>query len=100
MTSHHSSRGLALGVASIPAGTPMPFPAPAVGLFTAIIAGYNSRFGANHRIEVFDPNGSFLRTPPLLNQASRSLPQPSSVGVTGCALQSVLSFGQLMRIWK
>src|SRR6267154_4730109 len=36
----------------------------------------------------------------LANHQSRSLPQPSSVGGIGCALQSVLSFGQLMRIWK
>src|SRR5256885_10392414 len=36
----------------------------------------------------------------LVNHQSRSLPQPSSVGGIGCALQSVLSFGQLMRMWK
>src|SRR5882724_324159 len=36
----------------------------------------------------------------LVNHQSRSLPQPSSVGGIGCDLQSVLSFGQLMRMWK
>jgi hypothetical protein len=33
----------------------------------------------------------------FVNHQSRSLPQPSSVGGTGCALHSALSFGQLMR---
>src|SRR3954467_11607995 len=36
----------------------------------------------------------------LVNHQSRSLPQPSSVGGMCCPLHSVLSFGQLMRIWK
>ena len=36
----------------------------------------------------------------LVNHQSRSLPQPSSLGGTGCALHSALSCGQVMRIWK
>jgi len=37
---------LALGVASIPAGLATPMPAPAIGIFTAIIGGFNNSRGA------------------------------------------------------
>src|SRR5690348_18170608 len=36
----------------------------------------------------------------FLNQASSSLPQPSSVGGTVCPLHPGLSAGQPIRIWK
>jgi SulP family sulfate permease len=51
---------LALGVASVPAGVTTPFPAPAVGLFTAIIAGFIiSAFGGS-RVQVGGPTAAFI----------------------------------------
>ena len=51
---------LALGVASVPAGAVMPFPAPAVGLFTAIIAGFIvSAFGGS-RVQIAGPTAAFM----------------------------------------
>lgn len=51
---------LALGVASIPPGVVTPFPAPAVGLFTAIIAGFIiSAFGGS-RVQIGGPAAAFV----------------------------------------
>lgn len=51
---------LALGVASVPAGVATPFPAPAVGLFTAIIAGFIiSAFGGS-RVQIGGPTAAFI----------------------------------------
>lgn len=51
---------LALGVASIPAQVATPFPAPAVGLFTAIIAGFIiSAFGGS-RVQIGGPTAAFI----------------------------------------
>lgn len=51
---------LALGVASIPAGVSTPFPAPAIGLFTAIIAGFIiSAFGGS-RVQIGGPAAAFV----------------------------------------
>ncbi|MFT3867976.1 MAG: SulP family inorganic anion transporter [Nibricoccus sp.] len=51
---------LALGVASIPAGVATPFPGPAVGLFTAIIAGFIiSAFGGS-RVQIGGPTAAFI----------------------------------------
>jgi sulfate permease, SulP family len=51
---------LALGVASIPAGAAMPFPAPAVGLFTAIIAGFIVSALGGSRIQIAGPTAAFM----------------------------------------
>jgi len=51
---------LALGVASIPAGTTMPFPAPAVGLFTAIIAGFIVSALGGSRVQIAGPTAAFM----------------------------------------
>ena len=51
---------LALGVASIPAGTAMPFPAPAVGLFTAIIAGFIVSALGGSRVQIAGPTAAFM----------------------------------------
>ncbi|MFT3783517.1 MAG: SulP family inorganic anion transporter [Nibricoccus sp.] len=51
---------LALGVASVPTGVATPFPAPAVGLFTAIIAGFIiSAFGGS-RVQIGGPTAAFI----------------------------------------
>jgi sulfate permease, SulP family len=51
---------LALGVASIPAGAAMPFPAPAVGLFTAIIAGFIVSLLGGSRVQIAGPTAAFM----------------------------------------
>ncbi|MBW8781626.1 MAG: STAS domain-containing protein [Verrucomicrobia bacterium] len=51
---------LAFGVASIPAGTTMPFPAPAVGLFTAIIAGFLISALGGSRVQIGGPTAAFI----------------------------------------
>jgi len=60
---------LAFGVASIPAGTAMPFPAPAVGLFTAIIAGFLISALGGSRVQIGGPTAAFI--PILLMIVSR-----------------------------
>jgi SulP family sulfate permease len=51
---------LALGVASVPAGTPTPFPAPAVGIFTAIIAGFLVSALGGSRVQIAGPTAAFM----------------------------------------
>jgi sulfate permease, SulP family len=51
---------LALGVASVPASVATPFPAPAVGLFTAIIAGFIVSALGGSRVQVAGPTAAFM----------------------------------------
>lgn len=51
---------LAFGVASIPAGATTPFPAPAVGLFTAIIAGFLVSALGGSRVQIGGPTAAFI----------------------------------------
>ncbi len=51
---------LALGVASIPPGATMPFPPPAVGLFTAIIAGFIVSALGGSRVQIAGPTAAFM----------------------------------------
>jgi SulP family sulfate permease len=51
---------LALGVASVPAGALTPFPAPAVGLFTAIIAGFVVSLLGGSRVQIAGPTAAFM----------------------------------------
>jgi SulP family sulfate permease len=51
---------LALGVASVPPGVPTPFPAPAVGLFTAIIAGFIVSALGGSRVQIAGPTAAFM----------------------------------------
>jgi SulP family sulfate permease len=51
---------LALGVASVPAGVATPFPAPAVGLFTAIIAGFIVSALGGSRVQIAGPTAAFM----------------------------------------
>ncbi len=51
---------LALGVASVPAGVATPFPAPAVGLFTAIIAGFIVSIFGGSRVQIAGPTAAFM----------------------------------------
>lgn len=51
---------LALGVASIPAGTATPFPAPAIGIFTAIIGGLIAAVLSGSRVQVSGPTAAFV----------------------------------------
>lgn len=51
---------LALGVASIPPGAVTPFPAPAVGLFTAIVAGFIIAALGGSRVQISGPTAAFI----------------------------------------
>lgn len=51
---------LALGIASIPPGTETPFPAPAMGMFTAIIAGFLISLLGGSRVQIGGPTAAFI----------------------------------------
>jgi SulP family sulfate permease len=51
---------LALGVASIPVGLATPFPAPALGLFTAIIGGLIVSVLGGSRVQIAGPTAAFV----------------------------------------
>jgi len=51
---------LALGVASIPVGLKTPFPAPAIGLFTAIIGGFIVSLLGGSRVQIAGPTAAFV----------------------------------------
>ncbi|CAN5567640.1 sulfate permease [soil metagenome] len=51
---------LALGIASIPSGTSTPFPAPALGLFTAIIAGFVISALGGSKVQIGGPTAAFV----------------------------------------
>ena len=78
---------LALGVASIPAGTPMPFPPPAVGLFTAIIAGFIVSALGGSRVQIAGPTAAFM--PIVLLIVER-------YGYDGLLLATIMAGGMLI----
>lgn len=51
---------LALGIASVPAGVATPFPAPALGIFTAIIAGFLIAALGGSRVQIGGPTAAFI----------------------------------------
>lgn len=51
---------LALGVASIPAGTATLMPAPAIGIFTAIIGGFFVSMLGGSRVQIAGPTAAFV----------------------------------------
>lgn len=51
---------LALGIASVPAGAETPFPAPALGIFTAIIAGFLISVFGGSRVQIGGPTAAFI----------------------------------------
>lgn len=51
---------LALGVASIPAGLATPIPAPALGIFTAIIGGIVVSLLGGSRVQIAGPTAAFV----------------------------------------
>ena len=51
---------LALGIASIPAGIATPFSAPALGIFTAIIAGLIISLLGGSRVQIGGPTAAFV----------------------------------------
>jgi len=51
---------LALGIASVPAGTITPYPAPALGMFTAIIAGFTISLLGGSRVQIGGPTAAFV----------------------------------------
>jgi SulP family sulfate permease len=51
---------LALGIASIPAGAETPMPAPALGIFTAIIAGLIISGLGGSRVQIGGPTAAFI----------------------------------------
>ncbi len=51
---------LALGIASVPPGAETPLPAPALGLFTAIIAGLLISLLGGSRVQIGGPTAAFI----------------------------------------
>lgn len=51
---------LALGIASVPAGADTPLPAPALGIFTAIIAGFLIASLGGSRVQIGGPTAAFI----------------------------------------
>jgi len=51
---------LALGIASVPAGAETPLPAPALGIFTAIIAGLLISVLGGSRVQIGGPTAAFI----------------------------------------
>lgn len=51
---------LALGIASIPAGTATPFPIPAMGIVTAIVAGFLISLLGGSRVQIGGPTAAFI----------------------------------------
>jgi SulP family sulfate permease len=51
---------LALGVASVPAGAATPFPAPAIGIFTAVIGGFIASLLGGSRVQISGPTAAFV----------------------------------------
>lgn len=51
---------LALGIASVPAGVETPLPAPALGIFTAIIAGLIIAALGGSRVQIGGPTAAFI----------------------------------------
>ncbi len=51
---------LALGIASVPVGVATPFPAPALGIFTAIIAGFLISALGGSRVQIGGPTAAFV----------------------------------------
>lgn len=51
---------LALGIASVPPGEHTPFPAPALGIFTAIIAGFIISMLGGSRFQIGGPTAAFV----------------------------------------
>ncbi|MGC9450969.1 MAG: SulP family inorganic anion transporter [Oceanipulchritudo sp.] len=51
---------LALGVASIPIGTETPMPAPATGVFTAILGGFLVSLLGGSRVQIGGPTAAFI----------------------------------------
>jgi SulP family sulfate permease len=51
---------LALGIASVPAGVTTPFPAPALGIFTAIVAGLLISALGGSRVQIGGPTAAFI----------------------------------------
>jgi SulP family sulfate permease len=51
---------LALGIASVPAGVETPFPAPALGIFTAVIAGFLISALGGSRVQIGGPTAAFI----------------------------------------
>lgn len=57
---------LAVGVASMPPGARTPFPAPAIGLFTAVIAGFIVSALGGSRVQISGPTVVVLPILPLI----------------------------------
>lgn len=51
---------LALGIACVPSGVVTPFPAPALGIFTAIIAGFLISALGGSRVQIGGPTAAFI----------------------------------------
>lgn len=51
---------LALGIASVPTGATTPFPAPALGIFTAIIGGFLISALGGSKVQIGGPTAAFI----------------------------------------
>lgn len=77
---------LALGVASVPAGARTPFPAPAIGIATAIMAGFVVSALGGSRVQIAGPSAVFL--PVILLVVER-------YGYDGLMLATLMAGGML-----
>lgn len=73
---------LALGAVSMPLGARTPFPAPAIGLFTAVIAGFIVSALGGSRVQISGPTAVFLPIIPLVMER---------YGFDGLALATIMA---------
>jgi sulfate permease, SulP family len=78
---------LALGIASIPAGTQTPYPPPAVGLFTAIFAGVTISALGGSRVQIGGPTAAFIPIVLLIIEKH---------GYSGLVLATLMAGGMLV----
>jgi sulfate permease, SulP family len=78
---------LALGIASIPAGTQTPYPPPAIGLFTAIFAGLAISALGGSRVQIGGPTAAFIPIVLLIIEKH---------GYSGLVLATLMAGGMLV----
>ena len=75
---------LALGIAGVPHGVDTPFPAPALGIFTAIIAGLIISALGGSRVQIGGPTAAFIPIVLLIIEASNPIVTfATTAGISG-----------------
>lgn len=78
---------LALGIASVPTGAETPLPAPALGIFTAVIAGFLISLLGGSRVQIGGPTAAFI---PII------LMVVAEHGYSGLLLATMMAGGMLV----